>query len=226
MGFCACHLIADVDEFVTLPVALDDLIAGANADGRRVIPGVLHDRIGNGGAILDWDGSVSLDERYPLGGFLTHALLHGDPPKIVFAKPDADVAHGNHWSFTEDEVPRVVLTVNHFKWRDGIDRELRRRVAEFDAGNWVGCTDAVRDEAARFVGHLDENSGCVDLNLRGAMFAPSTVDKVRTDWQSTGVRVKQMWDDFFRNRSKDMELQAGYPMDSLPLSGDAAQGIA
>jgi hypothetical protein len=87
------HLLADVDEFPTFPAGLADTLAASTTG---TVGGLLLDRIAADGRLRPWTPGEGLDAAYPLGGFLTHRLLHGDPRKIVAARAGIPVDHGNH----------------------------------------------------------------------------------------------------------------------------------
>ena len=211
------HLLADSDEFVALSGMLEEVVAECLRTKSKVVRGVMQDRVSADGSLVSWDGTQSLDDVFPLGGFLTHAVLFGDPRKIVLARSDVEVAHGNHWSPAEGQaLPGIVLPVNHFKWQSGIERELRARVHAFDSGAWNGRTDAVRDEAARFIAFVDANGGRIDTTLASAMFTTADVHSIRSDWNQTGGRVLETWDHFFLTRSASEQFEAGHPEPFVP----------
>ncbi len=80
------HLLADADEFQQYPVLLTEVIAQAEKSGRRVVGGLMLDRVAASGHLTGWRPEGGLDLAHPLGGHLTHRLLHGDPRKIVLAR--------------------------------------------------------------------------------------------------------------------------------------------
>ncbi|MEK8142725.1 glycosyltransferase family 2 protein [Streptomyces sp. M10(2022)] len=73
------HLLADVDEFQQYPAPLSEVIAQAENTGHQVVGGLMLDRIAASGRLTSWRPECGLDLAYPLGGHLTHRLLHGDP---------------------------------------------------------------------------------------------------------------------------------------------------
>lgn len=195
------HLLADVDEFHDFEGDLSTLINRANLDGFSHVEGVLVDRFDRSGEFPLWDPSRTLDETYELGGFFTHAVLRGDPRKVVLAKRGVRVAHGNHWcDANQGPAFPTVIPVHHFKWQAGIVEVLRDRMEKFTSGEWGELSSAVRDEAARFIDHVGRNKGRVDTTFPGAMFAPASTTTLRPDWMTSGVAVKRSWDQYFESR--------------------------
>ncbi|MEU5476657.1 FkbM family methyltransferase [Streptomyces mirabilis] len=90
------HLLADSDELHSYPAPLDEVIAAADESGTGTVGGLMLDRVTADGSLTDWDAEQGLDAAYPLGAFLTHRLLRGDPRKVVLAHSDVRVASGNH----------------------------------------------------------------------------------------------------------------------------------
>ncbi|MFE7316130.1 hypothetical protein ACFU7T_24050 [Streptomyces sp. NPDC057555] len=78
-------MLADADEFPQYPVPRHDVIAQADRTGHTVVGGLMLDRVAAGGRLTSWKPEAGLDLAHPLGGHLTHRLLHGDPRKIVLA---------------------------------------------------------------------------------------------------------------------------------------------
>jgi hypothetical protein len=75
------HLLADADEFQQYPAPLSEVIAAAEGYGHRVVGGLMLDRVAASGHLPTWQPETGLDLTYPLGGHLTHRLLHGDPAR-------------------------------------------------------------------------------------------------------------------------------------------------
>ncbi|WP_411092781.1 hypothetical protein [Streptomyces sp. 049-1] len=74
-------LLADAAEFQQYPIPLDEMIAQAEHAGHRVVGGLMLDRVTIDGSLTGWDPQTGLAAAYPLGAFLTHQLLGGDPPQ-------------------------------------------------------------------------------------------------------------------------------------------------
>ena len=89
------HLLADSDEFHSYPAPLATMLDVAAWSGVGTVGGLMLDRVATDGALSAWDPTEGLDTAYPLGGFLTHHLLRGDPRKIVLAHSSVPVAYGN-----------------------------------------------------------------------------------------------------------------------------------
>lgn len=189
------HLIADSDEFQVHPVPPADQIAAAEADGRRVVGGVLLDRVTTDGRLTGWTpdpaaGPVGgLDAAYPLGGFLTHRLLHGDPRKIVLAHSSVPLALGSHRSPGHRYAGAPLVAVHHFKWRPPVTADLRGRVRHHTSGAWREQTPAIRTEAARLLAHLREHGDRIDTAAPALDWRPVTLAQIPPWWPEAAARV-------------------------------------
>ncbi|MFE3654146.1 glycosyltransferase family 2 protein [Streptomyces sp. NPDC059152] len=172
------HLLADADEFQQYPAPLPEVIAQAERSGHRVVGGLMLDRVAAGGHLAGWSPEDGLDLTYPLGGHLTHRLLHGDPRKIVLARHDVTVASGNHRAPGHRPDADRICAVHHFKWRSGILNDLRRRVHHFTSGTWQEQTPAVRDEASRLLTHVGRHRGVINTSDPRFAFRRVSLDRM------------------------------------------------
>ncbi|MGI8312882.1 glycosyltransferase family 2 protein [Saccharopolyspora hattusasensis] len=186
------HLLADADEFQHHPGGLSMSIATVEA-GNGVLGGILLDRLAADGGFPRWSPEVGLDQTYPLGGLLTHYLLRGDPRKIVLTHPSVPVASGNHRAPGYRPPAGSTIPVHHFKWRHGVEAELRTRVRHFTTGTWRETTPAVRTEAQRLLDHLDAHLGRVDVTGDTVGFTPVTLDRLPSWWRARVLDVVQGW---------------------------------
>jgi hypothetical protein len=187
------HLIADSDEFHTYPSPLPDLLAAAEASGTGTIGGLMLDRITGTGALHPCDWAIGLDASYPLGGFLTHRTLHGDPRKIVLAHSSVTLASGNHRAEGHRPANRPPVIVHHFKWRAGITDDLDRRVRNFTDGTWRSASPAVASEARRLLNHLDRHDGRIATDLVTSPFRPASLAAVPDWWAAEATRLVATW---------------------------------
>ncbi|MEU2226427.1 hypothetical protein [Streptomyces sp. NPDC018347] len=91
------------------------MIAQADKSGHRVVGGLMLDRVAASGRLTGWRPEGGLDLAYPLGGHLTHRLLHGAPRKIVLARHDVTVASGNHRAPSHRPDADRICAVHHFR---------------------------------------------------------------------------------------------------------------
>ncbi|MFD8064188.1 glycosyltransferase family 2 protein [Streptomyces cyaneofuscatus] len=187
------HLLADADEFHTYPAPLTDVVAQAEVTGRRVVGGLMLDRVAADGSLALWQPSPGLDRAFPLGGHLTHRLLEGDPRKIVLAHSSVTVASGNHRAPGCKPDVEVLACVHHFKWRSGVLDDLRRRVEHFSSGAWAEHTPAVRDEASRLLDHIDRHSGQIDVSDPRLAFRHASLDSTPVGWAAEASAVTTSW---------------------------------
>ena len=187
------HLIADSDELHTYPAPPAELIAHATATGQSVIGGLMLDRVAADGALTGWTPNTGLDDAYPLGGFLTHRLLRGDPRKIVLAHADAPLAAGNHRSPGHRPTNSVPVLVHHFKWRAGVLPYLRERQAMLISETWHHPGGALRDETSRLLAHLAENGGRIATGRPTWPMRPVTIDRIPTWWAQEAAEIVACW---------------------------------
>ncbi|MDH6134203.1 hypothetical protein P3T37_003605 [Kitasatospora sp. MAA4] len=187
------HLLADSDEFQTYPVSLGEVIAAAQDSGRRVIGGLMLDRVTADGRLALWRPETGLDRSFPLGGHLTHRLLRGDPRKIVLARSGVAVASGNHRAPGHKPDPQALACVHHFKWRSGVADDLRRRVERFTSGIWAEESPAVREEAGRLLRHLDRHHGRIDVSDPRLAFRHVTLGRLPSGWTAEAAEIAACW---------------------------------
>ncbi|WP_240135958.1 glycosyltransferase family 2 protein [Streptomyces sp. MUM 178J] len=187
------HLLADSDEFHTYPAPLAEVTAAAESAGRQVVGGLMLDRAAADGRLAHWRPETGLDRAFPLGGHLTHRLLHGDPRKIVLARSGVPVASGNHRASGHKPDPDALACVHHFKWRMGVLDDLQRRVEKFTAGDWAEHTPAVREEASRLLDHIDRHHGRIDVADPRLAFRRVTLDQLPTGWTAEARTIATCW---------------------------------
>ncbi|WKX69929.1 glycosyltransferase family 2 protein [Streptomyces sp. XD-27] len=187
------HLLADSDEFHTYPAPFAEVTAAAGKAGRQVVGGLMLDRVAADGRLAHWRPETGLDRAFPLGGHLTHRLLHGDPRKIVLARSGVPVASGNHRALGHKPDPDMLACVHHFKWRMGVLDDLQRRVDRFTAGDWAEHTPAVREEAGRLLDHIDRHHGRIDVADPRLAFRRATLDRMPTGWTAEARTITARW---------------------------------
>ncbi|MFG2113572.1 hypothetical protein ACGFRB_13205 [Streptomyces sp. NPDC048718] len=187
------HLLADSDEFQTYPAPLTDVLAQAEDTGKKVVGGLMLDRVTNDGRLAMWRPETGLDRAFPLGGHLTRRLLQGDPRKIVLAHSSVTVASGNHRAPGHKPDPNALACVHHFKWRAGVLDDLRRRVERFTSGEWAEHTPAVRSEASRLLQHIDRHHGRIDVSDPRLAFRRVTLDRLPDGWAAEAAQLATTW---------------------------------
>ncbi|NNJ61696.1 MAG: hypothetical protein HKP61_12270 [Dactylosporangium sp.] len=151
------------------------------------------DRVAAAGCLRGWSPGPGLDLAYPLGGFLTHRILRADPRKIVLARAGVPIDSGNHRAPDHRPVNRPPIVVHHFKWRQEIAADLRRRADHLDRGVWRSRTPAMLDEARRFLVHLDRHDGHVAVNDPELPFRPVTLRRIPQWWSHEATEVVTTW---------------------------------
>ncbi|MEV8389157.1 MULTISPECIES: glycosyltransferase family 2 protein [unclassified Streptomyces] len=187
------HLFADVDEFQQYPAPLREVVAQADRSHHPVVGGLLLDRVSASGRLTGWNPRGGLDLAYPLGGHLTHRLLHGDPRKIVLARHDIPLSSGNHRAPGHRPDPDRLCAVHHFKWRSGILDDLRRRVHHFSTGLWREQSPAVREEAGRLLAHAGRHGGSVNVSDPRFAFRRVSLDRMPHSWPAEARSIHITW---------------------------------
>ncbi|MFF7898237.1 glycosyltransferase family 2 protein [Streptomyces sp. NPDC007920] len=187
------HLLADADEFHQYPGTLHQVIAHAEKTGHRVVGGLMLDRVTESGRLTGWLPEGGLDRAYPLGGHLTHRLLHADPRKVVLARHDVTVASGNHRSPGHRPDPDRLCAVHHFKWRDGVRQDIERRAAHSADGTWQTASPARLAEARRLLAHLGEHGGGINISDPRFAFRRVSLARLPANWLTEARGIVTAW---------------------------------
>lgn len=188
------HLIADSDEFHAYPAPLDEMIAEAARSRTGTVGGLMLDRVTADGALTGWDPDTNgLDATYPLGGFLTHQLLRGDPRKIVLAHSDVAMASGNHRAEGHRSTNRPPVVVHHFKWREGVRGDAERRATHSADGTWKTASPARLTEARRLLDHLQRHDDRIAVDSPHLGLRPVSLEAVPTWWEAEATRLVVTW---------------------------------
>jgi hypothetical protein len=187
------HLLADSDEFHTYPAPLEEVIAAAEESGTGTAGGLMLDRVAADGFLTGWDPQQGLDAAYPLGAFLTHRLLRGDPRKIVLAHSSVPVASGNHRAEGHRPANRPPIMVHHFKWRDGVHEDIERRARHSADGTWKTASPARLAEARRLLGHLQRHNGRITVGSLRLDFRPVSLTTVPVWWAEEATQLVATW---------------------------------
>lgn len=187
------HLLADADEFQQYPAPLDEMIAQAEHAGHRVVGGLMLDRVTADGSLTGWDPQTGLDAAYPLGAFLTHQILRGDPRKIVLAHSSVPVASGNHRAEGHRPANLPPVAVHHFKWRDGVRQDIERRAVHSADGTWKTASPARLAEARRLLQHLHRHGGRIAVDSQHLGFEPVSLQTIPDWWVAKATRLVTTW---------------------------------
>jgi hypothetical protein len=131
-------LYTDLDEFQHYPMGLQECLKRCDNIGVEYLDGRLIDRVSDTGELITLDVCKSLDEQFPLGGYLTNNLLKAWDRKIGIAKGKLIVGGGHH-IFLENATYKNLpykkrinkhsydIEIHHFKW----DREVLIRMNRY-----------------------------------------------------------------------------------------------
>ncbi|MEU6460093.1 glycosyltransferase family 2 protein [Streptomyces sp. NPDC047065] len=187
------HLLADSDELHTYPAPLPEVIAAAEESGTGTVGGLMLDRVTADGSLTGWTPQQGLDAAYPLGAFLTHHLLRGDPRKIVLAHSSVPVASGNHRAEGHRPANRQPVVVHHFKWRHGVRQDVEHRARHSADGTWKSASPARLAEAQRLLDHLRRHDGRIDVASPRLDFRPVSLATVPPWWADEASRLVAAW---------------------------------
>jgi hypothetical protein len=144
-------VIADHDEFQVYPAPLSEIVDFCEDRGYECVVGDFLDRVGENGTLPAVAERGSLWECFPLGGFVTRAILGEASPKVVLAKGNVVVGWGNHYAHRGIACPAGVLDVpvHHFKWDASVIERLADRCALYTEER-----ETCADESLAFLEHL------------------------------------------------------------------------
>jgi hypothetical protein len=186
------HLLADADEFQFHAGGLEATLAACKGGAAPFATGVMVDRLPSGAELPPAGGRPrELDRSFPLGCFLTAALLDGDPRKITVARRDVAIGSpGNHFVEGESELDAPApLPVHHFKWHQGVSDYLAHRARAF-AASPLHSELGVRREALRAVELLASGVSAVTAGVR--TFGASLTE-LPARWEETSAPIWRYW---------------------------------
>ncbi|MFC8520438.1 glycosyltransferase family 2 protein [Streptomyces sp. NPDC057257] len=187
------HLLADSDEFHAYPAPPHEVLAQAERSGTGTVGGLMLDRVAADGALTGWDPQAGLDAAYPLGGFVTHRLLRGDPRKIVLAHSSVQVASGNHRAEDHRPANRPPVVVHHFKWRDGVRHDVERRAEHSADGTWKTASPARLAEVQSLLDHLSRHGGRIAVDSPRLNLRPVSLAAIPSWWAAEATRLVATW---------------------------------
>jgi hypothetical protein len=155
------HVLVDQDELQVYRDELPSLLAWCDRRGYDYVTGAFVDRLAADGFLPAVHRAVPIWDQFPLGAFLTHPLIGGDPRKVVAAKGRVRVSLGQHIAF--DAVPCPIeeqfVQVHHFKWTAGLLERLRLRARQLRE---AGVSHYIESE--KFVSYIEAHDGRIDLS--------------------------------------------------------------
>lgn len=131
------YCIADLDEFCYFGDTLQGTAKAAEAKGFNTVHGTFHDRIAGECRFPPISQAARLDVTYPLASDFTKCF-GANHNKIPLARSDVPIESGHH--FTTGRAWANQGEVHHFKWRAGLQEQLRERDVYFTAQKlpWAG----------------------------------------------------------------------------------------
>jgi len=175
---------SDLDEYQYYPAGIEHQIEYSEKVGIDFIEGKLIDRVSKTGELVKLNEGLSLNEQFPLGGYLTGALLKAWDKKITAAKGKLIVGGGHHIFLDNASYKTLPYKkklnkhskgneIHHFKWdRDVLIRMNRSLILQDES---LSCW---RKEIIRFLKHYDRYNR---INIQDKKFNFKTVkNMIRT----------------------------------------------
>ncbi len=200
------HVLADADEFQFHDGGIESTIGRCLASGVPFTTGLLVDRLSTRGDMRPGGRTpAELDERFPVGCFLTAQLLDGDPRKITVAHREVHTSVGSHVTSSHAHFRHPApLPVHHFKWRAGVGEYLSQRAGGY-WGTPLPIERRVRNEsltALRLLSH-GLRPGKVGL----AAF-PVSLGELPVNWEEIAGPIWRYWQiDRWRMRARRRRLR-------------------
>lgn len=154
---------ADLDEFNQFTNDLQKLVSEMEHYGYTHVVGELRDRLAPGGeltSLLPFERGVPIWRQYPLEASVTARVAQGSVDKVLLSRGDLSWTVGHHRMRAAPDLKRYpdAGTAYHFKWRDGLARNVAWRVQHETPARVPWC-----EESLRLGNHLREH-GRIDLN--------------------------------------------------------------
>jgi hypothetical protein len=126
----------DLDEFQEYPAPLSVIVSEMNAHNDWALRGWIVDRVAEDGKLAAVLPTPSIGEQYPVACAATERLLNAWTQKIVLCRGRVRLQGGVRHDTENARYDRVPIgtpdeyVVHHFKWLEGLDRRLERRLAD------------------------------------------------------------------------------------------------
>ena len=115
-------VIVDLDEFLELPVSVDEMSRRIEAEGANIARGIMYDRFAESGQPTGFDENSVLATLYPVKARFTKDVMGGVDFKGVILKGHLK-SQGAHHIFEEEKIYSRILEISHYKWNDrSLDR--------------------------------------------------------------------------------------------------------
>lgn len=161
-------IYADLDEFQQYPLEIETHIDVCERRGIHYLEGRMLDRISSTGELTPIDFKTSLEDQYPLGGYITRGIMGAWDKKIVAARASVDIGGGHHVSLDQRGRPSKYcpdlspeskgIIVHHFKWDATVLNRMRRHI------NYKDCSLRCWVKEMRLFLKYIEKNGKIDIN--------------------------------------------------------------
>lgn len=145
---------ADSDEFLFEVGELGPIVSAMEMERAEFSIAWMADRLAFGGrlAAIDHLGTVAeLEAAFPVRAAVTQDVARGDPYKVCVCRwPSVGAIHGPDPGQHRKASRR--LTLEHFKWRDGLMTRLQKRIADHTASKlpWANESRRLIDELSTY----------------------------------------------------------------------------
>ena len=185
------HVLADADEFQFHDGGIESTIERCLASGVPFSTGLLVDRLSARGDVPRGGPTPpELDDRFPVGCFLTAQLLDGNPRKITVAHREVHTSPGCHVTPSHSHFQHPApLPVHHFKWRAGVDEYLSQRARGLE-GSAGRRESGVRKEALTALELLSRGLG---PGQDGLATFPASLRELPANWDEVSAPLWRHW---------------------------------
>jgi hypothetical protein len=150
----------DLDEFQYYKKGFINTIKECEKENKKYLYGRLIDRVSSTGRLIKIRDDLSLEEQFPLCGFLTEKILKAWDRKIVLAKKNLVVGGGHHVFLDKKNLKPCkyiksndYIEIHHFKW----DSSLLQRIRKYQKYSHHSLK-AWKKEMIRFLQYFNQNN--------------------------------------------------------------------
>jgi len=189
---------ADSDEFLREIAHIREIVAELEKQGATMASAWMADRFAFGGRLAPVSGIstvAELEAAFPVRTAVTEKLAKANPNKAcIWRWPGVERIHVPKKTHSMGNAP---LTLEHFKWRTGLEDRLRKRIGDYAASGlpWGAESQRILDELQRF-GRIRVERWL--LHARGVAYEDSSIGRKT----GAALAVGGSWQESFRAARK------------------------
>jgi hypothetical protein len=121
-------VVVDLDEFVEFAPDIDHFLSIAERENANVVRGIMYDRFGADGELVNLDHETDLPSLLPIKARFIHHVTRGCDHKGVLVKGRLKPAGAHHF-FHGEKPSSEILEISHYRWLTGTIDKLKARYA-------------------------------------------------------------------------------------------------